>query len=58
MCPGVASAHPQEVHDARGWGCPGALHCPTSDWGGGMGQAPPCHPSGPHVVPAPGELLA
>lgn len=53
-CPGAASAHPQEVQDARGWGCPGALHCLTPDWGGvpGMGQALPCRPSGTHVVPA------
>lgn len=52
--PGVASAHPQKVHDARGWGCPGALHCPTPDWYRvpRMGQALPCHPSGTHVVPA------
>lgn len=58
MCPGVASAHPQEVHDARDWSCPGgALQCPTPDWDGGMGQALPCHPRGTHVVPALGELL-
>lgn len=58
VCPGVGSAHAQKEHDARGWGCPGALHCPTPDWDGGMGQAQPCHSSGTHVVPVPGELLA